>query len=45
MLDVTYTNDVIGGSTNKKERFKAIGKLQGVYSIKQIKGEEKTDIF
>ena len=45
MLDVTYTNDVIGGSTNKKERLKAIGKLQGVYSIKQIKGEGKTDIF
>jgi len=41
MLQVTYTNDVIGGSMTKKERLKAIGELEGAYHIKQIKEEGK----
>ena len=40
-LHITYTDNVIGRSTTKKEKLKAIRELESAYSIKQIKEEGK----
>jgi hypothetical protein len=40
-LNVTYTDDVIGGSTTIGEEMKAIGELEGAYEIKRVEEEAK----
>lgn len=40
-LHVTYTDDVVGGSSTKGEEEMAIGELESAYDIKRVGDEEK----
>ncbi len=37
---VTYTDDVIGGSSSKDEEIQAIGELDSAYDIKRLEDTE-----
>ncbi len=39
-LNVTYTDDVIGGSTSRAEELRAIGELESAYDIKRLEDDE-----
>lgn len=39
-LNVTYTDDVIGGSSSKDEEIRAIGELDSAYDIKRLEDSE-----
>jgi hypothetical protein len=44
-LNVTYTDDVIGGSSSSAEEIKAIGELESAYEIKRVEDDEEKGRF
>jgi hypothetical protein len=44
-LNVTYTDDVIGGSSSHEEEAQALGELESAYEIKKVEDDEEKGRF